>query len=96
MTAQPESILNQLVEQLSEYAKSYTKPDEFTLRRLKNEATMLMKVNAAEGAMIRGMIACLEGDLDECENSMGFQLNSIMILFFFRTTHYLSRTRKKL
>ena len=43
MTAQPESILNQLVEQLSEYAKSYTKPDEFTLRRLKNEATMLLK-----------------------------------------------------
>ena len=74
MTAQPESILNQLVEQLSKYAKSYTKPDEFTLRRLKNEATMLMKVNAAEGAMIRGMIACLEGDLDECEKQHGISI----------------------
>ena len=70
MTAQPESILNQLVDQLSEYAKSNTKPDEFTFRRLKNEATTLMKVNAAEGAMIRGMIACLEGDLEEYENQL--------------------------
>ncbi|MEI6542146.1 MAG: hypothetical protein WCL60_01405, partial [Methylococcales bacterium] len=74
MTAQPESILNQLVDQLSEYASSNTKPDEFTLRRLKYEASSLMKINPAEGSMIKGMIACLEGDIEECEKQHGISI----------------------
>jgi len=81
MPAQPDSTLNKLIERLSGYAKDHTKLSEFTVRHLKNEANILMKVNPAEGAMIKGMIACLEGDLEECEkqHEISIKLNHDLI-----------------
>jgi tetratricopeptide (TPR) repeat protein len=83
MRTQPESILNILIEQISVFARGNIKPDAFTICRFKCEANKLASVNFAESAMVKGIIACLEGNVPECikQHELSIRNNSDPIFY---------------
>jgi hypothetical protein len=75
---QPKTILDTLVIQLSEAAKTQKKPNDFEIRKFKKEAEKLKNVSLAQSAMAKGMIAFLEGNLEECkrQHELSLMLNN--------------------
>ena len=67
MTANTDTIFNSLIQQLSVYALSETHPDAFTVKRMKKEAQKIIDQNTALGASMYGLIAAVEGHLEEAE-----------------------------
>jgi len=67
MTVQPQTLANELIDKLAGFAGSEKKPTEFEFAVLKREAKKLESIDPAESAMCLGMIACLEGDVEECK-----------------------------
>ena len=63
MTIQPESLANQLIDELGVFVNSGKTPSEFEIARFKKDADKLKKVDQAKYAMLHGMIiACFEGE----------------------------------
>lgn len=67
MTLQPNTIENQLIEELCRYIDQDRAPSQFEVARLKREATKLKNGNIAAYSGIMGMIACLDNDVTECK-----------------------------
>lgn len=67
MTLQPNTIENQLIEELCRYIRDNRAPSQFEVARLKREAAKLKNGNRDVYAAIMGMIACLENDVAECK-----------------------------
>ncbi len=59
------TVLNNIMEKIEHYASSQTQPDELTSQRMKNDAKSLIKINPSLAAMALGLIASVEGDLNE-------------------------------
>ena len=57
-----------LIDQLSVYSLNETHPDAFTVIRMKKEAKKIITENQALGASAYGLIAAVEGDLEESES----------------------------
>jgi len=60
------SVLNNIIDITEKFALSHTKPDDLTSQRLKNDAKKLLNINPSLTAMALGLIASVEGDVDEC------------------------------
>ena len=60
------SVLNNIIDTTEKLALSQTKPDDLTSQRLKNDAKSILKINPSLAAMVLGLIASVEGDVDEC------------------------------
>ncbi|RIZ65862.1 MAG: hypothetical protein D0531_07535 [Methylococcales bacterium] len=60
------SVLNNIIDTTEKFALSQTKPDDLTSQRLKNDAKSILKINPSLAAMVLGLIASVEGDVDEC------------------------------
>lgn len=67
MTLQPNTIENQLIEEICRYISEDRAPSQFEVARLKREAAKLKNGKRAVYAAILGMIACLDNDIDECK-----------------------------
>jgi hypothetical protein len=67
MTLQPNTIENQLIEEICRYISEDRTPSQFEIARLKREAAKLKNGNRAVYAAIMGMIACLDNDIAECK-----------------------------
>lgn len=67
MSKDTQSIFQKLMEQLSVYSLNETHPTAFTVIRMKKEAKKIITTNQALGASAYGIIAAVEGDLEESE-----------------------------
>lgn len=67
MTLQPNTIENQLIEEICRYITEDRAPSQLEVARLKREAAKLKNGNRAIYAAILGMIACLDNDVEECK-----------------------------
>jgi len=67
MTKQPETIADQLIGELRVYSRTNEIPAQFTVAKFKRDANKLKSTSAAQAAMIHGMIACLERDIETCK-----------------------------
>jgi len=67
MSKSTSTIFQNLLEQLSVYSLNETHPDAFTVLRLKKEAKKIITEDQALGASVYGLIAAVEGDLEESE-----------------------------
>jgi len=61
------SIFQKLMDQLLVYSLNETHPDAFTVIRMKKEAKKILATNQALGASAYGIIAAVQGDLEESE-----------------------------
>ena len=66
MSEELTAVLNNIIDITEKYALSQTKLDDLTSQRLKNDAKRLLKINPSLTAMALGLIASVEGDVDEC------------------------------
>ncbi|PKD41986.1 hypothetical protein CWO84_02880 [Methylomonas sp. Kb3] len=67
MALQPNTIENQLIDEICQYIIKDVAPSEFEIAGLKKKAVALKNVNHASYANILGMIACLDNDIEECQ-----------------------------
>ena len=67
MSKDTQSIFQKLMEQLSVYSLNETHPTAFIVIRMKKEAKKIITTNQALGASAYGIIAAVEGDLEESE-----------------------------
>ncbi len=67
MSKDTSSIFQKLMEQLSVYSLNETHPTAFIVLRMKKEAKKIITTNQALGASAYGIIAAVEGDLEESE-----------------------------
>ncbi len=67
MSKNTSTLFQKLLDQLSVYALNETHPDAFTVIRMKKEAKKIITENQALGASAYGLIASVEGDLEESE-----------------------------
>jgi len=67
MSKNSPTLFQKLLDQLSVYALNGTHPDAFTVIRMKKEAKKIITENHALGASAYGLIASVEGDLEESE-----------------------------
>ena len=65
MTASPQTIANELLAKLAGFVDTEKSPIEFELAAFKREAKKLALADPAQSAMCFGIIACLEGDVEE-------------------------------
>jgi len=83
MTLQPNTIKNQLIEELCRYINGGRTPSQLEVVRLKREAAKLKNGNRASYAAIMGMIACLDNDVVECKKQ-----HELAILLDGSVEHY--------
>ena len=67
MSKDTSSIFQKLMRQLSVYSLNETHPDAFTVTRMKKEAKKIITTNQALAASAYGIIAAVQGDLEESE-----------------------------
>ena len=67
MSKDPSTAFQNLLDQLRVYALKGTHPDAFTVKRMKKEAQKIITTNIALGASAYGLIAAMEGNLEEAE-----------------------------
>jgi hypothetical protein len=82
MHSEPELITNHLIDEIADYAVNSKIPDDFTLRRFKRDADKLLSLSPADAHMLRGMIACLEGNLEECKKQHELSIKLDQGVFF--------------
>ncbi len=82
MSTDATTVLNNIIEKIDKYALSQTKPDDLTSQRMKNDAKSLIKINPSLAAMALGLIASVEGDVNECvkQHTLSLQLGKDPIL----------------
>ena len=66
MSTELTAVLNNIIDTTEKLALSHTKPDDLTSQRLKNDAKKLIHINPSLTAMALGLIASVEGDVNEC------------------------------
>jgi len=64
MRGQPQKTTNNIIKELNQYAGGDAIPDEFTLKKLRNEGEKLSKVDPVEGNVVLGIIATIARDED--------------------------------
>ncbi len=82
MSEELTAVLNNIIDTTEKYALSQTKLDELTSQRLKNDAKKLIHVNPSLTAMALGLIASVEGDVEECikQHTLSLKLGKDPIL----------------
>jgi len=60
------TLFNNVIDKMETYTLTQTKPDDLTLQRMKKDVKKVGKINPSLAAMALGMIASVEGDLEEC------------------------------
>ena len=82
MSEELTAVLNNIIETTEKNALSQTKLDELTSQRLKNDAKKLIHVNPSLTAMALGLIASVEGDVEECikQHTLSLKLGKDPIL----------------
>ena len=68
------NTFQKLMDQLSVYSVNETHPDAFTVIRMKKEAKKIITTDQALGASAYGIIAAVEGDLEESEKQHAIAL----------------------
>lgn len=67
MTLKSQTISNQLIDEFCACLASKKTPSEFEVARFKREANKLKAIDPSTAAALHGIIACLDGNLDECK-----------------------------
>jgi len=82
MSEELTAVLNNIIDTTEKYALSQTKLDELTSQRLKNDAKKLIHINPSLTAMALGLIASVEGDVEECikQHTLSLKLGKDPIL----------------
>ncbi len=82
MSEELTAVLNNIIDATEKYALSQTKPDDLTSQRLKNDAKRLLNINPSLTAMALGLIASVEGDVEECnkQHTLSLKLGKDPIL----------------
>lgn len=68
MTVKPELKTNEILDKIQPSFSTGNTPSQFELTKLKKEAKLIVKHDAAEGYALLGLLACLEMDVDACLN----------------------------
>ena len=77
------TVLNNTMAKAVDYIMTQTKPDDITVRKMKNEIFSVMPNNCALGAMALGFIAATEGDYDESlkQHTLSLTLGNDPVLY---------------
>ena len=77
MSKNTPTVFQKLLDQLSVYALNETHPDAFTVTRMKKEAKKIITTNQALAASAYGIIAAVQGDLEEseCQHAIAIKLS---------------------
>jgi len=67
MTAQPQTISNDLINRLNVIRVSGRRPNDIEVMRLKRDAESLKKLSPVDAYIILGGLECLLGNLEECQ-----------------------------
>jgi hypothetical protein len=67
MTAQPQTKSNLLIDEIAQLFSGEKQIDALTLLRIKKEVGSVLKIDAAKGHNLLGMVACFELDLPLCK-----------------------------
>lgn len=65
MLGKPQKITNDIIDQLNQFARGDVKPDEFTLKKLRNKTEKLLNVDPVEANVVLGIIATIARDEKE-------------------------------